>query len=173
MSARAARIAGGGLVSSVTRDDLVAEWADAASRGWTVDDDAVLLSAWRESYHGDRSAFSETMDYEAAVNGRGIPDLDLTVEGEERAAVLLRRGVAFAWAALHEQYRRLPEVEVAAYVSSAGTLVDPDRFTGNVTFCAVRPGRPPYIDPARLTGDIVVSITTGDCASPLPEGQRS
>ncbi|MEU8001041.1 hypothetical protein AB0B66_07755 [Catellatospora sp. NPDC049111] len=173
MSVRAGRIAGADLVSTVTRDDLVPEWADVVSRGWTVSDRAVLLGAWYMSYHGDRSSFSETMDYEAAVNGRGIPDLDLTVEGQERAAMLLRRGVAFAWAALHEQHRQLPEVEVAAYISSAGTLVDPDHFTGNVTFCAVRPGQPPYIDPAQLTDDIVVSIATGDCVGPLPHRRRS
>ncbi|WFE66194.1 hypothetical protein [Micromonospora sp. WMMD714] len=132
--------------------------------------DATLLKAWYESYYGDRSRFPEVMDYEISVNGRGIPDIDLSDVGEERVVRLLRWGTAFAWAALHEQRIKLPEVAVAAYVSAAPTLVDPDHFTGNVTFCTIYSGQAPYIDPAQLSDEIVVSLSTEDCEKPLPMG---
>jgi hypothetical protein len=169
ISVGAGGIAGPGVLE-VTRKDLIPELQAVVSRGWGVVDDAILLVAWYEGYFGDRSRFPDVMDYEAAVNGRGIPDIDLIEVGEARVSRLLRRGLAFAWAALHEQRNQLPEVEVAAYVSAAPTLVDPDHFTGNVTFCAERPGWPPYIDPMHSVDEIVVSISTGDCKNPLPPG---
>lgn len=45
--------------------------------------------------------------------------------------------------------------------------MNPDQFTGNVTFCAVRAGQPLYIDPAHLTDEIVVSLSTADCEKPF------
>ncbi|WP_273938065.1 hypothetical protein [Kutzneria chonburiensis] len=54
--------------------------------------------------------------------------------------------MAFAEAALKRAEKDLPHVEVVAYVSVSPTLFDPDRYTGNVTFCAVRQGDPPYPD---------------------------
>jgi hypothetical protein len=170
MSAGAARIMGSGFLQTVTRNDLVPELQGVVSRGWVVIEHATLLAAWYESYFGERSRFPETMDYEVAVNGRGIPDMDLVEIGEARVSRLLRRGVAFAWAALHEQRNQLPGVGVTAYIFAAPTLVDPDHFTGNVTFCAVRAGQPLYINPAHLTDEIVVSLSTVDCEKPLPSG---
>ncbi|MFC0548099.1 hypothetical protein [Kutzneria chonburiensis] len=113
---------------------------------WFELDGAVLLKGWHASYHGDRARFTDTTGYELAVNGRGIPDLDLAEEGEARAERLRGRGVAFAEAALKRAEKDLPHVEVVAYVSVSPTLFDPDRYTGNVTFCAVRQGDPPYPD---------------------------
>ncbi|MDX6743537.1 hypothetical protein [Actinocorallia sp. A-T 12471] len=107
------------------------------------------------------------MDLEISVNGRGIPDLDLLEEGEARAATLLRRGTAFAWAALNVQYRHLPQVRMVAYISASPTLFDPDYFTGNVTFCRLRDGQPPYMDPAGRADEFVVALTADDCIRPL------
>ncbi|WP_273938064.1 hypothetical protein [Kutzneria chonburiensis] len=60
---------------------------------WFELDGAVLLKGWHASYHGDRARFTDTTGYELAVNGRGIPDLDLAEEGEARAERL--RGEAW------------------------------------------------------------------------------
>jgi len=48
------------------------------------------------------------------------------------------------------------------------TLVDPDYFTGNVTFCTRRPGQLAYIEPGRLADEIVTALFTEDCEKPLP-----
>jgi hypothetical protein len=144
-------------------------------------DGAILLTDWYESYYGERARFPETMDYEIAVNGRGIPDYDLVELGEARVSRLLRRGVAFAWAALHEQHRQLPDIRMAARISAApiwvdlddpDDLMDPDGFTGYVTFYAMRSGRPLYTDLVRLTDDVVVALFTEDCGQPLPVAKR-
>ncbi|MET7396916.1 hypothetical protein ABZS66_25880 [Dactylosporangium sp. NPDC005572] len=134
MSAEAARILGSRRLPAVTASDLV--WPDVIDDGWVVVDGAVLLAAWFRSYHGDRSRFRTTTDYELAVNGRGIHDLDLTGTGEARVRALLRRGVAFAQAALDKQRHQLPGVIVTARVSAASVLLDPSQFTGYVTFCS-------------------------------------
>lgn len=170
VSAEAARIVGSNFLATITQDDLMPEFEAPVSRGWTVVDDAVLLISWYKSYFGERSEFPETIDYEAAVNGRGIPDMDLVDVGRARVFRLLRRGVAFAWAALREQHRQFPEVTMAAYISAAPTFVDPDHFTGNVTFCSVRPGQQLYVDPDRVADEIVVALFTEDCVQPLPSG---
>ncbi|WP_433183576.1 hypothetical protein [Actinoallomurus sp. CA-150999] len=167
MSAEAARIVGSGFLQTVTRGDLFVRYEATLSCGWMVVDDAVLLTSWYENYHGRRARFSEITDYEIAVNGRGTPDDDFLEEGEACVSRLLRRGVAFAWAALYGQHRQVPQVRMAAYVSAAPTLLEPDHFTGNVTFCVMRSGCPLYIDPARLTDEIVIALFTEDCGQPL------
>ncbi|MFG2000929.1 hypothetical protein ACGFNU_17460 [Spirillospora sp. NPDC048911] len=169
MSADAARIAGRGFFQSIAQDDLISELQAPIDGGWMISDGATLLRAWRESYFGDRSRFSEVVDYEVAVNGRGIPDMDLDSVGEVRVLRLLRRGVAFAWAALNRQHCELPSIRMAAYVSVAPTLFDPAHFTGNVTFCTMGPGRPIYIDPERTGNEIVVALFTEDCEECVPK----
>ena len=168
MSVGAARILGATFLRTLTQDDLFSGFEATLSRGWVVVDDAILLRSWHESYYGKRARFPEIIDYEAAVNGRGIPDVDLAEVGEARVSRLLHRGAAFAWAALYEQHRQVPEARMAAYISAAPTFMDPTSFTGNVTFCAMRSGQPPYIDPTRLTDEIVVALLTEDCGQPLP-----
>jgi hypothetical protein len=168
MSVEAAAMMGDGFFGTVSQDDVPAEWRPVLKSGWTVVDGAVLLTGWYESYFGQRSGFLETMDYEIAVNGRGIPDPPRAEVGTARVPGLLRTGVAFAWAALHAQRSQVPDVQMGAYVSAAPILFEPDRFTGNVTFCAQHPGQSPYIDPERLGDDIVAALFTADCADPLP-----
>lgn len=172
MSVEASRIVGSDFLQTITRDDLEPFFEKPLSCGWVVIDDAVLLKNWYKSYRGERARFSETLDYEVAVNGRAIPDLDLVEEGEARAARLLRRGVAFGSAALHEQSRQLRDMRLGAYLTAGRTLADSDRFLGNMAFCALRPGCPLYIDPASLTDEIVIALFTEDCEAPLPAGSR-
>ncbi|MFF4594456.1 hypothetical protein [Amycolatopsis sp. NPDC001319] len=169
MSSEAARIAGADLLDVVRQSDVVVELSGVVEQGWVTVDDAHLLEAWYQSYFGNRGRFSAVIDYEAAVNGRGIPDLDLSGTGEPRVSRLLRSGVAFAWAALFRQNTDLPDVRMAAYVSAGPTLFDPEHFTGNVTFCTVPLGQPGYTDPMKLgEEDIVVALFSEDCRRPLP-----
>ena len=156
-------------MATLRRHDLPAELVAVVRRGWRIIDGAVLLSSWYESYHGDRATFPAVTDYEAAVNGRGIPDLDLPDDSSVRVPALLRAGMAFAWSALHMQNKQFPDIEVSAYVSVSPTLFDPDYFTGNVTFCAVRPDERPYINQAMLKDEIVAALSSTDCVLPLEQ----
>ncbi|MFG1881422.1 hypothetical protein [Micromonospora sp. NPDC049102] len=168
MSAEAVRIAGDDLVRGVSRRDLPPGVESVLAAGWSVVDDAVVLTDFYESYYGRRDLFNELVDYEAAVNGRGIPDEDISERNASSIPLLLRRGVAFAWAALFEQRTKLPGIQVAAYISVSPILLEPDLFTGNVTFCSIGPGRPLYIDPRNLVQhEIVVEMQTEDCHRPL------
>jgi hypothetical protein len=167
LSTEAERIGGAQIVQTLRRHDLTPELDAVVRHGWRVIDEAVLLSAWYESYHGDRSTFPQVMDYEVAVNGRAIPDLDLAEDRHVRVPALLRRGMAFAWRALHAQHNQFPDIAMSAYISVSPTLFDPDYFTGNVTFTAVRPGERPYIDRAFLSAEIVAAIRTADCVLDL------
>jgi hypothetical protein len=170
MSAEAVRLVGADFLDSITQDDLLPEYQESLRKGWMRNDGAILLRAFHASYHGNWTQPFEMIDYEIAVNGRGIPDMDLQEKGTAQVERLLRRGVAFARAALYEQRRELPDDTMGAYVSAAPIWLDPENFTGNVTFCGVGPNRPTYMDPARLTDDIVVALFTEDCEKPLPVG---
>ncbi|WP_326568872.1 hypothetical protein VSH64_45200 [Amycolatopsis rhabdoformis] len=167
MSPEAARIAGADLLDTVSRKDLGAGARSTIRRGWITVDGAHLLKARYKSYFGDRRRFLSVMDYEVAVNGRGIPDLHLTEEGEPRVSRLLRRGISFAWAALVRQSKDLPNVRMAAYVSVSPIMLEPDQFTGNATFCTVPLGQPGYTDPTTLRDEIVVALFSEDCRHPL------
>jgi hypothetical protein len=168
LSVEAETIGGPDLWGTLRRSDLMPELDAVVRHGWRIVDGAVLLSSWHDSYHGSRSVFPETMDYEIAVNGRGIPDLDLSEDMRVRLPLLLRRGAAFAWSALRAQLKQFPDIEVAAYVTISPTLFDPDYFTGNTTFCTVRPGERPYITQQLLDNDeIVAAAFTNDCVPDL------
>lgn len=167
LSVEAEAVGGVRILRTLRRHDLTPELDAVVRQGWRIIDGAVLLSCWYDSYHGDRSTFSQLMDYEVAVNGRGIPDLDLTEDRNERVPKLLRRGMTFAWRALHVQRHQFPNVEMSAYISVSPTIFDADYFTGNVTFCAVRPGEGPYIDREFLKDEIVVEIVSSDCVIDL------
>jgi hypothetical protein len=124
--------------------DVPEQWVFDDS--WFELDGAVLLKGWHANYHGNRARFVDTTGYELAVNGRGIPEWGLAQEGQARVDQLRSRGVAFAEAALKKAETDLPHVEVVGYVYFSVILFEEDRRTGNVTFCAVRPGDPPYGD---------------------------
>lgn len=133
--------------------------------GWVSDGGAILLAAFRDSYFGERSAFTDTGSYELAVNGRGIPDLDIVVQGVERIRVLMRRGVAFGRAALScANLANVSDAPVLARVSVAPTLMDQELFTGYVTFFSSRFARGLGAGPdSRLPG-IQVVLSSEDCA---------
>ncbi|MEU5992275.1 hypothetical protein ABZ806_25170 [Spirillospora sp. NPDC047418] len=133
--------------------------------GWVTDEGARLLVAFRDSYYGARAGFTHTVDYELAVNGRGVPDLDIEAQGHERARLLMRRGSAFAWAALHAAGLSMPRPLLVARISTAPVLTDPDVFTGHVTFFSSHP-----TETVQLSGDlpdIQILLVSADCTSPL------
>lgn len=169
ISAEAARVVGADFLQSLSLDDFPIEFEGVVHGGWTTIEGAVLLASWHKSYFGSRSRFRELMDYEIAVNGRGIPDLDLSEIGMDRVRHLVRRGAAFAWEALYKQKRQFSDIKLASYISAAPTLVDPDYYTGNVTFCTIRAGQPLYIDQRHAGNDVVVALFTEDCSHRLPE----
>jgi hypothetical protein len=175
MSTEAVRLAGGDVLDSVTDADLTPDLPDVTARSWTVLDDVLVLRSRYESYlgdRGDRPAFV----YESAVNGRGIYDLDLVDRSATSVPILLRRGLAFAWAALHHANHELPGNSLAAYVSVApmadldgSALVwNTDHYTANGTFVTRRPGQPPYIDPQTVGDYVIVELLAEDCAQPFP-----
>ncbi|MFB4317448.1 hypothetical protein [Actinomadura sp. 21ATH] len=84
ISRDARRILGDAFLDSVRPSDMYAPLREIIEEGWSVEHGAVLLTAFRRSYFGQRSSFPAIGDYEAAVNGRGIPDLDIDLVGSER-----------------------------------------------------------------------------------------
>lgn len=136
--------------------------------GWVRDDGAILLAAFRASYFGERSTFRTIGDYELAVNGRGIPDLDLETQGPERVPLLMRRGCAFAWTALHTACSVMPESPMMARISAAPVLMDPDTFTGHVSFISCRFADAMGWDRITDRSGIQIVLSSEECARPLP-----
>lgn len=153
-------------VHYLTQDDVPESFREVVAGGWLLEDGAMLLRLFRDSYFGDRARFTDMLGYEIAVNGRGVPDLDITVGGRDRANLLLRRGLAMAWSALHDASRSFPKVTVFGYVSVSPTLMDPDDWTGNVTFTSGETAHP-YFDVETMPG-IVVSLESRECSHALP-----
>ena len=117
---------------------------EVARRGWVEDaSGAWLLRAFRDSYHGSAESFDDLTGFEAAVNGRAVPDLDLPPTGGARIACLVRRAIAFARLAL-SSYERSGPVMVAYGLFSGDK--SSGAMTGSLTFCAEHPGEPPYIE---------------------------
>jgi hypothetical protein len=158
-------------LSDLSRGDLPDLFRRAVEDGWTTDErGAWLLRRLLATYHGSPEAFSDTTGYEAAVNGRAIPDLDLSARGKARAVALARRGVAFARAALYQLNVDHPDHPPAtAYISITDLDLDLDiRYEGNVTFVTEHDGEPPYLgDLAAVTGNAVLAIDSTDCLNPL------
>lgn len=136
------------LVSESTLADLGAtdvppDLHDVARHGWVKDaSGAWLLRAFRDSYYGSAESFDDLTGYEAAVNGRAIPDLDLPPAGRARIVCLVRRAVAFAQLALRGYGKSGPVM--VAYGLFSGDKSSA-AMTGSLTFCAEHPGEPPYI----------------------------
>lgn len=154
------------MIENLSQSDVDPSWAAIAGQGWGVVDGAVLLAALSGSYHGDRARFTDVVGFEVAVNGRGIPDLDLEGLGLNAIPILLRRGVAFAWLALSGLRGKIVG-QVAGFVTVSPMLFDPDQVTGNVTFCSVGEGRSRYIDIDSFDG-IAVRIDVAGVPGPLP-----
>ena len=154
----------------VTQADIPELFQAAISEGWVVDETgAYLLKLFRRGYFGSRDSFTDVTGYEAAVNGRGVPDLDLSEEGAARVQVLARRAYAFAWMALFSLRGIRDHAEVSAYISVGPTLMDENLYTASVTFCASHDGEHPYIaDMEQLTMNAVLTLDSTECDTPLP-----
>ncbi|GAA2483974.1 hypothetical protein [Winogradskya humida] len=144
----------------------------AVDEGWTRDDrGAWLLRRFLATYSGSPDAFTDLTGYEAAVNGRGIPDLDLTGPSRSRAADLARRGVAFSLAALYRLNEEHPDHPAAvAYLTiSAVDMDDEDVYVADITFVTVHDGEPPYVkDLEQVTTGAILAIGSAECRNPLP-----
>ncbi|GAA2628956.1 hypothetical protein [Paractinoplanes durhamensis] len=159
-----ADLVGEAALEDVSLPDL---FRGAVDDGWTVDErGAWLLRRFLATYSGSPSAFSDVTGYEAAVNGRGIPDLDLDVGGKARAAALARRGAAFARAALARLNADFPDHPAAvAYVSISDVDMDDEVvYVGDVTFVSVHDGEPPYLaDLDGMAEGAVLAIDSAEC----------
>jgi len=154
----------------VTQADIPELFQAAISEGWVVDETgAYLLKLFRRGYFGSRDSFTDLTGYEAAVNGRGVPDLDLSEEGAARVQILARRAYAFAWMALFSLRDIRDHAEVSAYISVGPTLMDENLYRASVTFCASHDGEHPYIaDMEKLTMNAVLTLDSTECDTPLP-----
>ena len=159
-------------LEALSADDVPPGFEEIVDAGWVVDRDAVLLRLLLESYHGDRARFTSIFGYEVAVNGRGIPDMDLDLGDSDTTHVLLRRGVAYAWQALHGAYSHDPGLDVDAYVTVSPTLYDENEVTGNVTFCSGSGSGARYLDVADFTTGALVVLSSSECTHRLPSGSR-
>jgi hypothetical protein len=134
--------------------------------GWVLDDGAALLVAFRRSYFGSRSA--EAVDWELAVNGRGIPDDDITVYADERIRLLMRRGVAFAWEALRALGESIPGHPMIARVSTGEVMTSPGEFTGYVSFFSAAFADAMCVGRWNEGDGVLVYLFSDECTEPLP-----
>ena len=168
MSADALKVLGSDFLQGIRTSDMYSPLRAVVDEGWEMEGDAALLVGFRESYFGERSRFSTTGGYETAVNGRGIPDLDIAELGEECIHRLMRRGTSFAWEALYAANMLLPGISLISRISAAPILMDPDYFTGYVTFCSSRFSDDAGIGVAIGQSGIQILISSEDCIKPLP-----
>lgn len=152
--------------ATLTMRDVPQVLNDVVAEGWTIDGDAVLLRMMKSSYFGDRTRFSNILGYEMAVNGRGIPDDDIVESGSSSIVALLRRGVAFAWSALHAANVSLPDAVVIGRVMVSPTLMNPQDYTGAFTFWHLPDlGLVPDV---KNSPQIVVLLDSRECQESLP-----
>ncbi|WP_331755935.1 hypothetical protein [Streptomyces anulatus] len=168
ISPSAQEILGKDFLNTVNASDRCDSLCEVVATGWVLDEGATLLSAFRESYVGDRASFSGIGSYEAAVNGRGIPDLDLTGTGDEQIRMLMRRGTAFAWDALHATSVLPWAPPLLARISAAPVLMDPDTWTGYGTFFSSQFEGDLGLDANADLPGIQIVLSSIDCANPLP-----
>lgn len=164
-------IAGRQSLDAASQSDLPDFFRQAAMEGWVKDEQgAWLLKHFHETYSGSPTAFTDLTGYESAVNGRAIPDSDLTSRGHERARDLARRGYAFARMALF-RFNETPDHPFAtAYISISPVEMDDELiYTGSVTIVTYHDGEPPYLrDVENMTSGAVLALDSSECAeSPL------
>lgn len=158
-------------LNTASQADLPDFFRRAVLAGWVRDDrGAWLLKLFRETYSGSPTAFTDLTGFEAAVNGRAIPDFDLASRGRERAGVLARRAYAFAKMALFRLNEVADHPSATAYISiSPVEIGDEEIYAGNVTIVAHHDGEPPYLpDVSNVTSNAVLAIDSSECIEPLP-----
>ena len=170
LSRQAIVLLGSEFLDQLTLDDVYPPDRGSFKGGWTERDGAVLLRGFLENYHGARRHFDDVMDYELAVNGRGVPEEGIKGKGEELIAPILRRGAAFVWEALHDLRSSMPGVVAQGFVTSASVLMDPGEYTGYMTICTVRESGWNYMDMANSESVVGLSIDSEECVWPLPPG---
>jgi len=157
------------FLEQVTKGDVPELFQSALDAGWAADPSgAWVLRFFSEGYKGDRSSFTDLTGYEAAINGRAIPDLDLAEDDPARIEKLARRAYSFAHGALFA-LRQIPSAPPgSAYISIGPTLYDENLVTGSVTFCVRHDEEEPYLaDISRMTLSGVLVVDSEDCVSPL------
>lgn len=153
----------------VSQAEVPNSFRGAVQEGWTVDDTgAYLLKAFRRTYFGDRSSFVDVTSYEAAVNGRGIFDMDISEKGAARARVLARRAFAFSWMALMSVREQYEDPQVTAYITIGQTLSGDGLYTANATFCSRHEGESPYLTDFDQVSNAVLALESAECMAPLP-----
>jgi len=171
-----AELVGEDALNGVSRKDVPEGFRKTVDDGWTCDErGAWLLRDFLATYHGSPEAFIDVTGYEAAVNGRGVPDLDLTIRGKALAVVLARRGVAFARAALYQLNAHHPDHPPAiAYVTINELDLDDEDiddgivYEANVTFVAAHDGERPYLgDLDAVSGSALAAIDSAECQQPF------
>lgn len=169
ISPEASRVLGPDFLQSIRSSDRCPLLRFVIEAGWTVDAGATLLVKFRESYFGERSRFPNVGSYESAVNGRGIPDDDIEELGRGQIQALMRRGVAFAWDALHAAQALSPQPSLTARISSAPILTEPDIYTGYVTFFSAGFNAELGVESVASPSGIQIIMSSDDCVDSLPE----
>jgi hypothetical protein len=160
---------------AASQADLPDLFRSALREGWVRDEQgAWLLKRFLETYSGSRAAFTDLTGYEAAINGRAIPDLDLTNHGYERARDIARRAYVFARMALFGLNEMSNRPSAMAYISISPVEVDDETiYTGSVTIVTRHDGEPPYLpDLENVTSNAVLELASSECTEPLPIGSE-
>ena len=119
---------------------------EVLASGWrTEPSGANVLADLRAGYHGPGPRSGDLTGYEAAVNGRGVADQDITAHGEARERELLVRAVSYAKQAIGAA-RDLPDRDrLTAVVSLSMSGDDIPVATAKVTFYVQRDEERPYL----------------------------
>lgn len=157
------------FLGQVTKEDVPELFQSALDAGWALDPSgAWVLRLFSEGYRGDRASFTDLTGYEAAINGRAVPDLDLAEDDPARIETLIRRAYSFARGALFALHQIPSAPSGRAYISIGPTLYDENLVTASVTFCVQHEGEEPYLaDISRMTLSGILVVDSEDCVSPL------
>lgn len=151
-------------LTSVTPDDVPQPLRGALSEGWVCDDGAWLLRDLLRNYRGARSNFTDLTGYEAAVNGRSIPDYDLDVADPRRTEIIFRRSFAFTCSALALLNEIAKPPPVVAYIVMGESLTEQPALESHTTFCLLREDEAPYLEEIQTYGpDAVMMVELSDC----------
>ena len=141
-------------------------WVRAATGAW-------LLKRFLVTYGGSLSSFPDLTSCEATVNGRGVPDLDLSSAGIDRAWELAVRGYAFAMAALW-QLNQMPDHPTAsAYITLSSLEVDGAMLcTGYVTIVTDHENEPSYLgESLDAFSDPILIVESADCVELIQDSR--
>ncbi|MBS2531998.1 hypothetical protein KGQ20_04375 [Catenulispora sp. NF23] len=114
--------------------------------GWiTEPSGANVLADLRTGYHGPYSRPGDLTGYEAAVNGRGFEDQDITAQGQARERELLVRALSFAAEAMGAAHDLHGRDRLTAMVSLSMSSDDVPVPTAKVTFYLRRDEEQSYL----------------------------